>query len=68
MTEVKPVCVACGRSSDEVPLIRMVYRQAENWICPQHLPILIHKPAQLAGKLPGAANLSSPEGHSHEDL
>ncbi|MBN1668307.1 MAG: hypothetical protein JW862_14535 [Anaerolineales bacterium] len=33
------------------------------YICPQHLPILIHKPAQLADKLPGAEKLadSSPD-------
>jgi hypothetical protein len=50
----KPVCLHCGRTSDELPLIAVRYRDQDLWICPQHLPVLIHKPAELAGKLPGA--------------
>lgn len=61
----QPYCLYCERSEDEVPLLQMRYRGGELWICPQHLPILIHKPSQLAGKLPGAENLTPPEGHSH---
>lgn len=56
-------CLYCERSSEEVPLIAMRHRNQAAWICPQHLPILIHKPSQLAEKLPGAANLDAPEGH-----
>lgn len=52
-----PVCLYCNRSSDEAPLIKLQFKGQEYWICPQHLPILIHKPAQLAGKLPGAETL-----------
>ncbi len=47
-------CIYCNRSDNEVPLIQMKYRGEVLWICPQHLPILIHKPEQFAGKLPGA--------------
>jgi hypothetical protein len=42
----------------------MRYMGKDYSICPQHLPILIHKPQQLEDRLPGAANLSA---HSHED-
>jgi hypothetical protein len=35
------------------------------WICPQHLPILIHKPVRLAEKLPGLENLGEPEENAH---
>jgi hypothetical protein len=63
MPEPKLSCIACGRTSDQVPLIRMLYQDQEYAICPQHLPILIHKPQQLADKLPGAKNL---EPHEHE--
>jgi hypothetical protein len=49
--EVTRCCVQCDRTSDEVPLLWLVYRDTEAWICPQHLPVLIHKPAELAGKL-----------------
>lgn len=65
MPDEHEYCLYCQRSSDQVPLIALHYQETRAWICPQHLPILIHKPAQLAGKLPGAANLSPPEGHGH---
>ena len=54
-------CVQCERSSDEVPLVVLLYQGEQAWICPQHLPILIHRPDKLADKLPGAANLSPGE-------
>ncbi len=53
----RPSCLACGRGSGEVPLIGFEYRGDRHWICPQHLPVLIHDPAQLVGKLPGAEEL-----------
>jgi hypothetical protein len=56
-------CIVCERNSDEVPLMVMWHQGQNYWICPAHLPILIHKPQQLAGKLPGAANLNGAEGH-----
>jgi hypothetical protein len=43
----------------------MEYQGSTYWICPQHLPILIHKPAQLADKLPGAERLEGSAGHNH---
>jgi hypothetical protein len=52
------VCLACRRDDGLVPLIRVEFRGATFWICPQHLPVLIHDPASLAGKLPGAENLA----------
>jgi hypothetical protein len=65
MAESRPQCVYCESDSDQVPLLMLRYRGSEAWICPQHLPILIHSPARLAGKLPGAENLSPPEEHHH---
>lgn len=56
-------CLVCEQTSNVVPLITAQYQGGEFWICPQHLPILIHKPAQLAGKLPGAENLEDAAGH-----
>jgi hypothetical protein len=64
MTENTPKCAQCGRTSEEVPLITLNYKDESSWICPQHLPVLIHKPQNLVGKLAGAENLSS-EGHHH---
>jgi hypothetical protein len=57
------ICIQCGRTSDQAPLIPLHYRNKDYWICPQDLPILIHKPAQLANKLPGLENLAPAEGH-----
>ena len=61
MTEKSPRCVHCNRSSTEVPLVELKYKDEASWICPQHLPVLIHKPQKLIGKLPGAENLSDEE-------
>jgi len=62
VTDVKE-CVACGRGAEETPLIPLEYRGAALWICPQHLPVLIHEPAQLAGRLPGAERLRPADHH-----
>jgi hypothetical protein len=64
MTNNLPKCVHCERDSGEVPLVALRYQDSEAWICPQHLPVLIHKPQILAGKLPGVENLK-PDGHGH---
>lgn len=59
----KPVCLYCKQDSDTVPLVRLHYRGEDLWICPQHFPILIHRPAMLIGILPGAENLKGAEHH-----
>jgi len=55
-------CLVCEQTSQEIPLLAIEYQDQKYWICPTHLPILIHKPDQLIGKLPGAEKLS---GHEH---
>jgi hypothetical protein len=59
--KVRDRCVACGRSSDVVPLISFEFRGVQARICAQHLPVLIHDPGQLAGRLEGAETLSPAE-------
>lgn len=66
MNDILEKCLVCNRSSDEIPLLALRYNQEWAWICPEHLPILIHKPAQLADRLPGAINLHPPAGHDHD--
>jgi len=56
-------CVACERGTAETPLIRLRYRDGDFWICPQHLPLLIHEPSRLVGKLPGAEDLRPSDIH-----
>ncbi len=65
MTPDPKVCLYCQQDSQAVPLILLDYQDQKMWICPQHLPILIYKPAQLIGRLPGAENLIAPEEHGH---
>jgi hypothetical protein len=48
---------------DTTPLIALTYRGGSYWICPQHLPILIHDPARLSGRLPGAEDLRPADQH-----
>jgi hypothetical protein len=60
------MCLYCERDNLQVPLLAIQYQDKELWICPQHLPILIHKPAQLAHKLPGMEKIDPPEGHIHD--
>jgi hypothetical protein len=59
----EPRCLACHRDSHATPLVAIEYRGERLWICPQHLPILIHDPAQLVGKLAGAEDLRPADHH-----
>ena len=63
MNANEPLCLACDRSSDVVPLLTLTYRGRTHHICPQHLPLLIHDPARLVGRLPGAEGLAPAEHH-----
>jgi hypothetical protein len=55
-------CLVCEQNSESVPLIAFQYQGRQMWICPQHLPILIHKPTDLASRLPGAENMEAAAG------
>ena len=61
MQNSDPKCVACERSQKEVPLVTILFQDKTFWICPQHLPVLIHNPQMLAGKLPGAEGMVAAE-------
>ncbi len=63
MTTSQGTCLACQREDHLTPLIPLHYRGTSLWICPQHLPVLIHDPAQLIGRLPGAENLRPADHH-----
>lgn len=64
-SETTKGCVACGRGSDRVPLIDFEFGGRSHRICPQHLPVLIHDPTQLTGRLPGAEGLSPADHEDH---
>jgi hypothetical protein len=56
-------CLACGRDQAATPLIQLEYLDKAYWICPQHLPMLIHDPGSLIGRLPGAERLQPADHH-----
>ena len=62
MDQNQKKCLVCERSSQEIPLLGLTYRDEQFWICPEHLPVLIHQPGKLVGKLPGVEHLAP-----HED-
>lgn len=66
MTQTIDYCLYCERDSNLVPLMAVVFQGQDIWICPQHLPILIHSPAKLVDKLPGLAQISPAEHHHHD--
>lgn len=62
-TGTSAVCLVCRKPSDEVPLLSFEFKGTSLWICPQHLPILIHDPGKLSGLLPGAEGLEPADHH-----
>jgi len=54
MENTEQVCVFCKRNQDEVPLVQLAYQQVNYWICPQHIPLLIHEPHKLVGMIDDA--------------
>lgn len=51
-------CLVCKHTSEQTPLIAFEFQGKTYFVCPQHLPLLIHKPHELVGLLPGADKLS----------
>ena len=47
-------CLVCKASSREIPVTKFYYQESEFYICPQHMPVIIHNPDQLIGLLNGA--------------
>ena len=56
-------CLVCNQDSQQVPVLKFEYRGQALWICPQHLPILIHNPDKLVDVLPGADTLTPSDHH-----
>jgi hypothetical protein len=51
-------CLNCARSEEDVPLVSLRHAGSQAWICSQCLPLLIHHPHRLTGKLKGADALT----------
>ncbi len=50
-------CLNCNASENEMPLVNLVYSGKPAFICSKCLPILIHKPEMLIGKIEGAEKI-----------
>ena len=53
MSAVKE-CLVCKKASTEIPVTKFYYQENEFYICPQHMPTIIHNPQELIGLLDGA--------------
>lgn len=53
------VCLVCKKDENLVPLVQIDFKGNNYYICPQHIPVLIHNPGQLEGLLPGAENMQA---------
>lgn len=56
-------CLVCEQTQEQIPLLTISYQNGTFHICPQHLPVLIHNPQMLAGKLPGAEGMLPAQHH-----
>jgi hypothetical protein len=62
LTMADQICLNCERSETVIPLVSLRYDGNQAWICSQCLPVLIHHPQKLAGKLSGAEAMIPYEG------
>ena len=61
----KSICLNCGTSEQDRPLLTLKFQGEEFYICPQCLPILIHKPYELADKFPEFTPPENPPPDDH---
>ncbi len=59
-------CLNCGRPETDIPLVSLRHSGSQTWICSQCLPILIHNPHRLAGKLVKAEQITPVPPDSHD--
>jgi predicted SprT family Zn-dependent metalloprotease len=66
MTDIENTyrCLNCERTESQIPLVNLRYQGQMAFICSQCLPLLIHQPQALVGKLRGAEEMA---GSPHHD-
>ena len=62
MSSEKKHCLNCNRSEDDIPLVNLTYAGKPAFICSNCMPVLIHEPEKLIGKLKGAENIPPAPG------
>ena len=60
-----PACLNGGASEMDRPLLSLRFQGKEVNICPECMPILIHRPQKLQEKLPGIKPWNGPADHDH---
>jgi hypothetical protein len=63
--DVNSICIHCEVSEDDSPILRLRFKGEQFGICSSCLPVLIHHPERLTGRLMGAEFIK-PSTHSHE--
>ncbi len=58
-------CLNCNQPETVVPLVNLRYSGKQAWICSQCMPVLIHRPAELVGKLAHAENFEAAPEDCH---
>lgn len=58
-------CLNCDRPESVVPLVAIRYAGNEGWVCSHCMPVLIHNPERMAGKLAGADQIPA-AAHHHD--
>ena len=58
------ICLSCDRNESDVPILTLRFQGEEILICSQCLPVLIHKPGKLVGRMKGAEEIE-PSAHDH---
>ena len=56
-------CLNCNRTENQIPLVTLRYQGEAAFVCSQCMPVLIHQPEMLVGKLSGAEKLSGAPHH-----
>ena len=47
-------CINCDHSEEDMPLINIQYKGKKIFVCSGCMPILLHSPEKMAGKLTDA--------------
>jgi len=52
-------CINCDQSEEEIPLINIQYKGEKIFVCSGCMPILLHSPAKMVGKLKDADKIQA---------
>ncbi len=52
-------CLLCQADDTKTILVNMSYKDNSIWMCPAHLPTLIHSPQKLVGIIEGAEDFQA---------